>query len=50
VRAALYAPDRLVILDEPMKDNHVEILRGPDGSIKWLRVAGRIFTRDSSGK
>jgi CubicO group peptidase (beta-lactamase class C family) len=50
VRAALYAPDRLVILDEPMKDSHIEMLRGSDGSIKWLRVAGRVFARDSIGK
>jgi CubicO group peptidase (beta-lactamase class C family) len=45
VRTALYAQDRLVIMDEPMKDAHVEILRGGDNQIRWLRVAGRVFTR-----
>jgi hypothetical protein len=47
VRAARYAEDRLVILDEPMKDSHVEILRDRDGVIKWLRVAGRVFAREN---
>jgi CubicO group peptidase (beta-lactamase class C family) len=46
MRAALYDEDRLVILDEPMKDSHIEFLRGSDGSIKWMRVSGRVLTRD----
>ncbi len=46
MRAALYAKDRIVVLDEPMKDLRIEILRGRDGTIKWLRGAGRVYARE----
>jgi hypothetical protein len=42
VRAALYAEDRLVILDEPMKGNVGEFLRSQDGQVEWMRLGGRI--------
>jgi hypothetical protein len=45
VRLALYAEDRLIILDEPMKDARGEFLRNPDESIAWLRLSGRIHAR-----
>lgn len=45
VRLALYAEDRVIILDEPMKDARGEFLRNPDESIAWLRLGGRIHAR-----
>jgi CubicO group peptidase (beta-lactamase class C family) len=39
MRAGLFAPDRLIILDGPMKETRGEFLRGPDGMIEWLRVS-----------
>jgi CubicO group peptidase (beta-lactamase class C family) len=45
VRVALYAQDRAIVLDEPLKDARGEFLRNPDGSIAWLRAGGRIHRR-----
>jgi CubicO group peptidase (beta-lactamase class C family) len=45
VRAALYAEDKLICLDDPYKDDLVDILRAADGSIAWLRLGGRIRKR-----
>ncbi len=46
MRVALYAQDLMVVLDEPMKDAHMEILRGKNSAIEWLRVSGRVFARE----
>lgn len=45
VRMAFYAEDRVIILDEPMKDARGEFLRNPDDTIAWLRLGGRIHAR-----
>jgi CubicO group peptidase (beta-lactamase class C family) len=45
VRAALYADDRLVCLDDPYKNSLVDILRSSDGSITWMRLGLRIHKR-----
>jgi CubicO group peptidase (beta-lactamase class C family) len=45
----LFAPDRLIGLEEPVKGNRAEILRLPDGSIGWLRLGGRLHRRVSGG-
>ncbi len=45
VRMAPYAPDRFIVLDEPLKDNRGEFLRNPDNHIAWLRFYGRIHAR-----
>jgi CubicO group peptidase (beta-lactamase class C family) len=45
VRAALYAEDKLICLDDPYKDRLVDILRAMDGSITWLRLGSRIHKR-----
>jgi CubicO group peptidase (beta-lactamase class C family) len=45
VRAALYAEDRLIVLDEPLKGVRGEFLRGPDNRLAWLRIGGRIHSR-----
>jgi len=47
VRVALYATDRLIALDEPMKDARGEFLRNPDNSIAWLRFGGRVHARQA---
>lgn len=41
-RVAFAAPDQLVILDGPMQGAKGEFLRGPDGSLAWLRLGGRL--------
>lgn len=38
----LCAPDRLLVLNGPMKDGLVDVIRQPDGSIGWLRIGGRL--------
>ncbi len=40
----LYEPDRLLVLDGPMKDTRVDMVRKADGSIGWLRM-GRLHVR-----
>ena len=47
VRVALYAEDRVIVLDEPMKDARGEFLRNPDNSIAWLRLGGRVHARQT---
>jgi CubicO group peptidase (beta-lactamase class C family) len=44
-RIAFYAEDRIVGLDEPVKEERAEFLRGPDGGIAWLRLGGRVHAR-----
>lgn len=43
VRLDLAEPDRLLVLDGPLKDALIDVLRGPDGAIRWLR-SGRVYT------
>jgi CubicO group peptidase (beta-lactamase class C family) len=45
VRMGIYAEDRVITLDEPLKNVRGEFLRNPDGSIAWLRLGGRIHAR-----
>ncbi len=45
VRIALYADDKIVGLDEPMKDELGEFLRDADGHIIWFRFGGRVHSR-----
>jgi CubicO group peptidase (beta-lactamase class C family) len=45
MKIAFYAEDRIIVLDEPMKDSRGELLRNPDNSIAWLRLGGRIHAR-----
>jgi CubicO group peptidase (beta-lactamase class C family) len=45
VRLTLYAEDRGIILDEPMKDGRVEFIRDKDGEIAWLRFGGRVHAK-----
>ncbi len=43
MRVDLAGPDRLLVLEGPLKDALVDVLRGPDGAIRWIR-SGRIYT------
>ncbi len=45
VRFALYDDDRVIALDEPMRDATGEFLRGEDGGIRWFRFGGRLHGR-----
>ncbi len=42
---ALCEKNRLVVLDGPDKDNLMDVIRKPDGTIGWLRWQGRIYRR-----
>ncbi len=46
-RVALYAEDKMLVLDGPWKDLRSEFLRGPAGDITWLRLGGRIHKREA---
>jgi CubicO group peptidase (beta-lactamase class C family) len=48
VRMAFCGEDRIVALEEPIKNTRGEFLRAPDGSIAWLRIFGRVFARQHS--
>jgi CubicO group peptidase (beta-lactamase class C family) len=45
IRLGFYAEDRLVGLDPPSLETRMELIRGPDGSVAWLRSGGRIHRR-----
>lgn len=42
---AVSGPDQLIVLDGPMEENTVEVVRADDGTIGWLRLSGRILAR-----
>ena len=44
MKLAVSGEDRLVVLDGPYKDAEIELLRGDDGEIVWLRLGGRLHT------
>ena len=46
-RVALYAEDRIIVLDGPLKDARGEVLRGAGGNIAWLRLGGRVHRRET---
>ena len=46
VHAALYADDRLILLEEPLEGTRGEFLRDAAGGIVWLRVGGRVHRRE----
>jgi CubicO group peptidase (beta-lactamase class C family) len=43
---ALCDRDRLLVLDGPMQGAQGDIIRTPDGSIRWLRSGGRVHVRE----
>jgi CubicO group peptidase (beta-lactamase class C family) len=47
LRMAMYAEDRVIVLDEPAKEARGEFLRNPDNSIAWLRLWSRVHARQA---
>ena len=45
MRTAFYAKDKLIVLDEPMKNAYGEFLRRPDGSLQYLRLSSRVLKK-----
>jgi hypothetical protein len=45
MRAAFYEKDKLIVLDEPMKNALGEFLRGPEGSLQYLRLSSRVLKK-----
>ena len=48
MRAAFYEKDKIIILDEPMKNSLGEFLRRPDGSLQYLRLSSRVLKKIES--
>jgi CubicO group peptidase (beta-lactamase class C family) len=44
-RVAFVGADHAITLDPPLKDQHLEFLRGDRGAIEWVRAGGRIHRR-----
>lgn len=45
---AFYGTDRAVVTDGPDKDQSIEFVRAGDGSVRWIRVVGRVALRSSN--
>jgi len=45
MRMAFYEKDKLIVLDEPMKNSLGEFLRGPDGKLQYLRLSSRVLKK-----
>jgi CubicO group peptidase (beta-lactamase class C family) len=44
-RFAFWAEDRILGLDSPFAGARAEFIRGADGTLKWLRIGGRLSAR-----
>jgi len=42
-----YGPDRAVVTEGTDRGQSIEFVRAADGSVRWIRVVGRIAVRDS---
>ncbi|GAB4504453.1 MAG: serine hydrolase domain-containing protein [Anaerolineales bacterium] len=45
LRIAFYDQDKVIVLDEPLKDQRGEFLRASDGSLAWFRFGSRIHKK-----
>jgi hypothetical protein len=45
MRMAFYEKDRVIVLDEPMKNSLGEFLRAPDGSLQYFRLSSRVLKK-----
>jgi len=45
MRAAFYEKDKLIVLDEPMRNALGEFLRRPDGTLQYLRLSSRVLKK-----
>ena len=42
---AFFGPDRAVVTDGAERGQSIEFIRGADGTVKWIRVVGRVAVR-----
>jgi CubicO group peptidase (beta-lactamase class C family) len=42
---AFYGPDRVVVLDGPDRGQSIEFVRDANGTVRWVRVVGRVAVR-----
>jgi hypothetical protein len=42
---AFFGPDRAVIADGTDRGQSIEFVRAADGSVKWIRVVGRVAVK-----
>jgi len=45
MRIAFYEKDKIIVLDEPMKNSLGEFLREPDGSLQYFRLSSRVLKK-----
>ena len=45
MRVAFYEKDKVIVLDEPMKNSLGEFLRKPDGSLQYFRLSSRVLKK-----
>lgn len=45
VSAVFYAPDRILVVDEPFRDVRGEFSRRANGDMEWLRISGRVHKK-----
>jgi hypothetical protein len=45
MRMAFYEKDKIVMLDEPMKDSLGEFLRDGDGNLQYFRLSSRVHKK-----
>jgi hypothetical protein len=45
VRIGLYAPDKVITLDDPLKGRRGEFLHASDGTVNWFRYGWRIHKK-----
>jgi CubicO group peptidase (beta-lactamase class C family) len=45
---AFYGPDRALVMAGPDQGQSVEFVRAADGTVKWIRVVGRVAVREGS--
>ena len=45
IPVSFYAPDRAMVMDGSERGQSIEFVRDPAGSVKWIRVTGRIAVR-----
>ena len=45
---AFIGEDRFVCLEGPLKDTRAEVLRDPNGTVRWIRAGGRVYRRQKA--
>jgi len=45
MRMAFYEKDKIIVLDEPMKNSLGEFLRGADGKLQYFRLSSRVLKK-----